>query len=384
MSRTTRPVSVYIHIPFCRKRCNYCDFLSTGGAAGVPAGYVDALLAEWALWADTLCRQDAGIRSIYVGGGTPSLLEPLQLRRLIEGVGSALPTMPDCEITMEGNPDSLDTDRIRAYVSAGINRLSVGVQSFSGYSLERLGRLHDSAGADRALEQAREAGIRNLSLDLMYGLPGSLPGDEIASLRHAIDLCPEHISWYNLTLASDTPLAASVAQGHELMPDDDTILATMREGWRLLEASGFEHYEISNFARPGFVSQHNLGYWLLTEYVGLGLGASGFMSGRRWTNVRDMKSYLSAGANGRLPVESEERLEGLRREGEYVMLRMRLPGAGLSFAAFDELFGEDPRANFRDALGRLADEGLIVILEDRAVCTQKGLELNNLVAEAFI
>jgi oxygen-independent coproporphyrinogen III oxidase len=345
---------------------------------------VDALLSEWALWADTLCRQDVGIRSIYVGGGTPSLLEPLQLRRLIEGVKSAVPTTLDCEITMESNPDSLDTERIRAYISAGINRLSVGVQSFSGCSLKRLGRLHDSAGADRALEQAREAGIRNLSLDLMYGLPGSLPGEEIASLQHAIELSPEHISWYNLTLVSGTPLAISVAQGHEVMPDDDTVLATMHEGWDLLAASGFEHYEISNFARPGFVSRHNLGYWLFTEYVGLGLGASGFMSGRRWTNVRDMASYLVAGTNGRLPVESEERLEGLLREGEYAMLRMRLPGAGLNFAAFNELFGEDPRTTFRDALARLVDEGLIIILEDRAVCTQKGLELNNLVAEAFI
>ncbi|MFZ2413864.1 MAG: hypothetical protein WAW16_06560, partial [Candidatus Cryosericum sp.] len=226
--------------------------------------------------------------------------------------------------------------------------------------------------------------IRNLSLDLMYGLPGSLPGEEIASLQHAIELSPEHISWYNLTLVSGTPLAISVAQGHEVMPDDDTVLATMHEGWSLLAASGFEHYEISNFARPGFVSQHNLGYWLFTEYVGLGLGASGFMSGRRWTNVSDMTSYLVAGTNGRLPVESEEQLEGLLREGEYAMLRMRLPGAGLSFAAFHELFSEDVRVIFRDVLARLVDDGLVILLEDRVVCTQKGLELNNLVAEAFI
>ena len=174
MSRTTRPVGVYIHIPFCRRRCNYCDFLSTGGATGVPDEYVDALLSEWGLWADTLRRQDLGLQSIYVGGGTPSLLEPLQLRRLIDAVRSGVPAMPDCEITMESNPDSLDAARIRAYAGAGINRLSVGVQSFSDCSLERLGRLHDSAGAERALRQAREAGIHNLSLDLMYGLPGSL------------------------------------------------------------------------------------------------------------------------------------------------------------------------------------------------------------------
>ena len=384
MSRTTRPVGVYIHIPFCHRRCNYCDFLSTGGATGVPGEYVDALLSEWGLWADTLRRQDLGLQSIYVGGGTPSLLEPLQLRRLIDGVRSAVPAMPNYEITMESNPDSLDATRIRAYAGAGINRLSVGVQSFSDCSLERLGRLHDSAGAERALRQAREAGIRNLSLDLMYGLPGSLPGEEVASLRHAIEFSPEHISWYNLTLAAGTPLATSIAEGREVMPDDDTVLATMREGWSLLAESGFEHYEISNFACPGFVSHHNLGYWLFTDYVGLGLGASGFVSGRRWTNVSDMAVYLTAVLDGRLPVDSEERLEGRPREGEYAMLRMRLPDAGLNFATFTDLFQEDARVIFRDALVQLMDDGLINVLEDRAVCTQKGLELNNLVVGAFI
>ncbi|MCX6097567.1 MAG: hypothetical protein NTZ77_03675, partial [Caldiserica bacterium] len=232
--------------------------------------------------------------------------------------------------------------------------------------------------------QAREAGIRNLSLDLMYGLPASAPGEEIASLRHAIELSPEHISWYNLTLAAGTPLATAVAEGREAMPDDDTVLATMREGWSLLATSGFEHYEISNFARPGFASRHNLGYWLFTDYVGVGLGASGFVSGRRWTNVSGMAEYLAEVLDGKLPIDSEERLQGRSRAGEYAMLRMRLPGAGLSFAAFSDLFGEDVQVIFHDTLAQLVDDGLISILEDRAVCTQKGLELNNLVAGAFI
>jgi len=351
---------------------------------GVPDEYVDALLSEWSLWVEALRGLDAGVGSIYVGGGTPSLLAPLQLRRLIDGVRSGLPAMKDCEITMESNPDSLDLASMRAYAGAGINRLSVGIQSFSDRSLTRLGRLHDAAGAERAFLQAREAGVHNLSLDLMYGLPGSMPGEEIASLRRAVELSPEHISWYNLTLSAGTPLARSVADGRDVMPDDDTVLATMREGWSLLAASGFEHYEISNFARPGFASQHNLGYWLFTDYVGLGPGASGFVSGRRWTNVSDMAAYLAAVHGGRLPVDSEERLDGRLREGEYVMLRMRLPGAGLDFAAFSNLFREDARDIFHDALVQLRDDELITVLEDRAVCTRKGLELNNLVAGAFI
>ncbi|MCX6086078.1 MAG: radical SAM family heme chaperone HemW [Caldiserica bacterium] len=384
MSRASRPVGVYIHIPFCRRRCSYCDFVSTGGAAGVPETYVDAVLAEWEMWIDELCRQDFSVQSIYVGGGTPSLLEPSQLRRLIDGVRAAVPSWPDCETTMEGNPDSLDAGRIREYASVGINRLSVGVQSFSEGSLKRLGRLHDVAGAERALRQAREAGIHSLSLDLMYGLPTSAPSEEIASLRHAIELSPDHISWYNLTLAAGTPLATAVAEGREAMPDDNTVLATMRQGWSLLTAAGYEHYEISNFARPGFVSRHNFGYWLFTDYVGLGLGASGFVSGRRWTNISTMAGYLARVSDGKLPVDSEEQLQGRPRAGEYAMLRMRLPGAGLDFAAFSGLFGEDARVIFRDALAQLVDDGLITVLEDRAVCTGKGLELNNVVAGAFI
>jgi oxygen-independent coproporphyrinogen-3 oxidase len=168
------------------------------------------------------------------------------------------------------------------------------------------------------------------------------------------------------------------------MPDDDTVLATMREGWSLLAKSGFEHYEISNFARSGFISHHNLGYWLFTDYVGLGLGASGFVSGKRWTNVSDMAAYLAAVLEGRLPVDSEERLKGRLREGEYAMLRMRLPGAGLDFATFTDLFQEDARVVFGDVFAQLVDDDLVSVLEDRVICTQKGLELNNLVAEVFI
>jgi len=384
VNQTTRPLGVYIHIPFCHRRCTYCDFLSTGGAQQVPDTYVDAVLSEWSMWKERLGGQQYRLESMYIGGGTPSLLEPLQVRRLIEAVRSALPEASDCEITLEGNPDSLDGERIRSFVQAGISRLSVGVQSFSNRALKMLGRLHDAAQAERVLREARKAGIQSLSLDLMYGLPGSGPGEEVSSLRHAMELEPDHISWYNLTLAAATPLARSVADGELVMPEDDTVLETMENGWELLEAGGYEHYEISNFARPGFASRHNLAYWLFTDYVGLGLGASGFMSGRRWTNVDEMKDYEAAIVQQRLPVAHEECLNGRSREGEYAMLRLRLPRAGLEFAAFTDTFQEDAGVVFEGELARLVADRLIIVSEDRAVCTQRGLELNNLVAEAFI
>jgi oxygen-independent coproporphyrinogen-3 oxidase len=380
---TTSPLGVYIHIPFCRRRCNYCDFLSQGGATGVPEEYVDAVLREWGLWADTVA-DGYTLQSIYVGGGTPSLLGAPQLSRLLDGVRSSVHVSPGCEVSLEGNPDSLDAARIRAYVEAGVNRLSIGVQSFSDSALARLGRLHSEAEAERAVRQAREAGIENLSLDLMYGLPGSPPGEELASVRRAIDLSPEHISWYNLTLGAGTPLARSVTAGREFMPDEDEVLETMRDGWQLLESGGFEHYEISNFSVPGYASRHNLSYWLYSDYIGLGLGASGFLSGRRWTNAADWLAYQAALATGEYPVGVEERLSVRMRQGEYAMLRMRLPRDGLSFGDFQTLFGEDARRVFGGVLDHLVQDGLVCVQKDRVVCTQKGLELNNLVAEAFI
>jgi len=383
VSPTTDPLGVYVHVPFCRRRCNYCDFLSQGGADAVPDAYVDAVLQEWKLWMRTVAG-DYMLQSIYVGGGTPSLLAPEQLSRLLEALRSSLQTLPDCEVSLEGNPDSLDTARIRAYVQAGVNRLSIGVQSFSDAALTRLGRLHNARDAERVVSEAREAGIANLSLDLMCGLPGSPPGEELNSVRRAIALSPEHISWYNLTLAADTPLARSVTGGDETMPDDDEVLATMREGWRILESSGYQHYEISNFSVPGYASRHNLSYWRYSDYVGLGLGASGFVAGRRWTNVGDWPAYRAALAGATWPVDFEERLDTRRKQGEYAMLRMRLLRDGLSFRDFEIMFGEDVRTVFGDALDGLVREGLVCMEADRVVCTQRGLELNNLVAEAFI
>lgn len=384
MSQTSRSLGVYIHIPFCRRRCVYCDFLSTGGAHSVPDTYSEDVLKEWSLWTERLLRDHYQVQSIYVGGGTPSLLDPVQVRRFIDAIQSAVPTAPGCEVTLEGNPDSLDDDRIRQFAQAGVNRLSVGVQSFSDPALRQLGRLHSAAQAERVLVDAHSGPIRNLSLDLMYGLPSSGRAEEIASLRHAIKLSPEHISWYNLTVAAGTPLARSVEKGEVVMPDDDAILETMREGWALLESEGYEHYEISNFARPGFASLHNLAYWLFTDYVGLGLGSSGFVDGRRWTNVDQFEAYDAAIQQRRFPVAYEEHLEGRRREGEYAMLRLRLPLEGLKFAAFQELFQEDVRVVFAGVLAQLLADDLIAVSEDRVTCTQRGLELNNVVAEAFI
>lgn len=344
---------------------------------------MNAVEEEWNLWVPHV-RRRYELRSVYIGGGTPSLLSGAQVGSMLASLASSLPVAQDCEITLEGNPDSLDFATVCQYVVAGVNRISIGVQSFSDTALAVLGRLHTADEADRAVSAVRQAGIRNVSIDLMYGLPESSEDDELRSLRHGITLCPEHISWYNLTVAPGTPLASMITAGSMTMPDDDRILGIMRSGWRHLAAAGYNHYEISNFCLQGRSSIHNVGYWTYKEYIGLGVGASGFLEGRRWTNAGDWKTYRDNLERHVFPVGSEERLNRRAREGEYVMLRMRMPCAGLSYADFWEVFGEDVHQVFGDALDHLADDGLITIRPDRAVCTQRGLELNNIVAEAFI
>lgn len=384
MALKSKPLGVYLHIPFCRRRCQYCDFLSQGGASAVPDTYVRALRREWKLWRSELDPGSWTIQSIYFGGGTPSLLAPDQVAALISAIGDSLPLARDCEVTLEGNPDSLSLSTMQGYRTAGVNRLSIGVQSFDDTSLRALGRLHDAARAVQALEEARAAGIENLSLDLMYGLPGSSTLLELRSLQRAVALGPEHISWYNLTLASGTPLGSAVEKGSVVMPNDDTVLATMRAGWSFLASKGYGHYEISNFGRPGFASRHNLAYWLFTDYIGLGRGASGFLDGTRWTNLCSAEQYDRFVATGRRPVATREHLTGRRREGEYIMLRMRLPEIGLQSAAFRDFFGKDVHMVFGRELAWLEQNGLITALPDRIVCTQRGLELNNVVAGMFL
>lgn len=355
-----------------------------GGADAVPDAYIDLLLYELRMWVHHLRPESYRLETVYFGGGTPSLLSPGQLARLVAAVRSAIPEADIPEVSMEGNPDSLTLDRIQGYVAAGVNRLSVGVQSFDDGSLQRLGRLHTAASAEQAVACARAAGVSNLSLDLMYGLPGSSAAQELASLEHAMRLGVEHISWYNLTLADATDLARRVADGSEVMPGEDDMLATMREGWRQLAAAGYMHYELSNFALPRFECRHNLGYWEYRDYLGLGLGASGCVQGERWTNVPRIEAYTAAVQDGSLPIEATESLSKRRREGEYAMLRMRLPVAGLELSAFQELFGEDALTVFHEALAALERDGLVVVGSDAIVCTQRGLELNNVVAEALI
>jgi len=290
------PLSLYVHIPFCELKCSYCDFNSYAGLEELMAPYVEALAVEARLWSRLLGRPPVG--TLFLGGGTPSLLPLPMLGRLLEALRDAFPFRPDCETTLEANPGTVDAEYLRGLVALGVDRLSLGVQSFHDDELRALDRLHSASEAEEAYRQARRAGFRSVNLDLIYGLPGQPLERWQATLERAIALGPDHLSLYALTVEEGTKLAHDVARGVAPAPDPD-VQADMYE-WssERLAAAGYEHYEISNWARPGHRCRHNLAYWQCRPYLGLGAGAHSCLPwGDGWCRFWDVYSprrYIQA------------------------------------------------------------------------------------------
>ena len=306
------PLSLYIHIPWCARKCPYCDFNSHAADHGLPEQtYVDALLADLEqevadVWGRT-------VQTIFIGGGTPSLFSPAAIERLISGVKSRLSCKPGLETTLEANPGTLDQGRFREFRNAGINRLSIGVQSFNDVLLERIGRIHDAASAITAVESAREAGFETFNLDLMFGLPGQSLDLALTDLHRALDLSPPHLSWYQLSLEPNTLFH----QQRPALPEDDQIWDMQKEGQARLAAYGYTQYEISAYAREGQICRHNLNYWRYGDYLGIGAGAHAKLTfpaaqrvQRTW-KIKHPRTYLRAAGSekrigGRLHLESRE------------------------------------------------------------------------------
>ncbi len=268
---STPPLSLYVHLPWCVRKCPYCDFNShTAGDDAPRQRYLDALLLDLERAADD--AGDRSVETVFLGGGTPSLFTPAEIERLLAGIDRHLDLASDAEITMEANPGTVECGDPAGYRAAGVNRLSIGAQSFSDEHLERLGRIHTSADVRRAVDESRAAGFDDINIDLMHGLPGQDIDVALSDLRAAIELGPTHISWYQLTLEPNTVFFARPPAG---MPDDDTAYAIQDEGHALLEAEGFEQYEVSAYARDGHVCRHNLNYWEFGDYLATGAGAHG-------------------------------------------------------------------------------------------------------------
>lgn len=376
-------LSLYLHIPFCVRKCPYCDFNSYAGLDSLASDYLDALVTE--LHGGIAAHHLSGrsLSTIYLGGGTPSLLSPEQVAALLAAARSELPADEDWEVTMEANPGTLDAAKLAGYRAAGVNRISVGAQSFDDQVLAFLGRIHTAREARGAIELARRAGFDNLSVDLIWAVPGQTLRGWRETLRQAGELGPEHISAYCLTYEEGTPLSARRARGDFEPADEDLELEMLRATIEILTRAGYEHYEISNFARPGLECRHNLAYWTGEDYIGIGAGAHSHIAGLRWWNERDPAGYVERVAAGCSAVEGQERLEGRRRVGETILTGLRLT-RGISLDDADRRTGCNPRDLFAEELAELTGLGLLELADGVARLTEKGLELADEVGLRFV
>ena len=359
------PVGLYVHIPFCSGKCFYCDFASFAGQKSAARRYLRALEAEARL---------AGPRApetLYIGGGTPSELDFEELEELFALIRRAYTRSLFREITVEANPESLDADKLSLLAREGMTRLSLGLQSANAAELASIGRRHAPEDFFRSYREARALGGFAISVDLMYGLPGQTLASCLESLDSVLELEPEHLSLYGLQVEAGTPLAK-----RGVKPDEDLCREMFEACLERIKDAGLAHYEISNFARPGFESLHNMIYWRDGEYVGLGCGAASHLGGERSSNIGRLIPYCEAVEKGRRPVESAERLEGWAKLGEGVFLGLRLIGG---FAPTAEA-----EAVFAPQWGRLLKRGLIEREGPRVRLTREGLFLANQAFSEFV
>jgi len=359
---------LYIHIPFCLRKCPYCDFYSVTALDKLPA-FLEALNTEMALY----CGAFAPFDTVYIGGGTPSLLAPQQLALILGRVRENFPLLPDTEITLETNPADLDDASLAAIRGMGVNRLTIGCQSFDQALLAFLGRRHSAAHAAHAIAAARGAGFTNIGVDLIYGIPGQGIAQWLDTLRRCLAYQPEHLSCYQLTVEAGTPLGKSYRQGAFSLPNEDLALEFFMQTAEFLEGAGYVHYEVSNFAQGmAFASRHNQKYWDHTPYLGLGPSAHSFTSNRRWWNYRSIDRYLAALGAGERPVAAAEPLTGeqLQLEALYLGLRTK---QGIRLQDYALRYHVDLLAQKKDRLSALQTAGLITIKDGQLHPTRAGL-----------
>lgn len=348
----TPPLALYIHLPWCVRKCPYCDFNSHTAPGTLPEDtYVDALLRD--LDQDLEGTGGRELTSVFFGGGTPSLFEPATIERILDGVRARLPLAPDCEVTMEANPGAVEADRFAGFRAAGVNRLSLGVQSLDDAMLRRLGRIHDAERARTAVAAARTAGFDNLNLDMMYALPEQDIAAAMRDLEALLELAPEHVSYYQLTLEPGTPFHHRPPP----LPDHDEAWAMHAAAGRRLRAAGYRQYEVSAWARPGRACRHNGNYWRFGDYLGIGAGAHGKLTMANGRIVRRAKQHLPnrymAAAGGAGGIADERVLDDVDRRFEFLMNALRLTGGfdvalytertGLPAAELDDLAAAHPR-----------------------------------------
>lgn len=392
--RTMSNIGLYIHIPFCAKKCNYCDFLSARYDEQTIDKYFAALYKQIDIESD---RIRDGVASIYIGGGTPSFVDDKYIARLMEKLFLQFSIAKNAEITIEVNPASAIEGKLGRYIASGINRLSFGLQSTDEGHLKSLGRIHNMQDFLSAYEGARAAGFDNINIDLIYALPGQSLGEYEQDLQRIVELSPEHISAYSLIIEENTVfydmyyrdlLRKEGGERTLQLCDEDVELQMLRLTGELLTANNYKHYEISNYAKEGFYSEHNCRYWNRGDYLGLGLGAASLIDGRRFSAIKDIYEYINILNNKDRKILSDiyEDVTILSPEdeiGEALMLGLRLT-KGVNVDKINQLYDTDISDIYREQIYRWTSKGLLRLDDGRLFLTQKGLELANIVMKDFI
>jgi oxygen-independent coproporphyrinogen-3 oxidase len=385
-----RPLALYLHIPFCRHRCSYCDFNTYTSLDSLKAAYTAALCQEIEI-VGQLAGEKRPCHTIFFGGGTPSLMPPAMLGQILQTIRRHFAMADDAEITMEANPGTVDLAYLTAVYQLGINRISLGVQTAVASELALLEREHDFADAVAAVAAAREAGFSNFSLDLIYGVPGQTLASWEKSVRAVLAQEPPHLSLYCLTIEPGTPLNRWLGNGRIQPPDPDLAADQYELACQILAEQGYIHYEISNWARPELECRHNLVYWRNQEYLGLGAGAHGSANGWRYENVKQPRVYirrLAGEAAGPFPLSpaaaAQHTVDQAEAMSDTIITQLRLLQEGLDLAAFETRFGQSLDDAFDGIMSQLVDWGLLVVGDGRVRLTQKGRFLSNQVFYRFM
>lgn len=379
-----KELELYVHIPFCVKKCSYCDFLFAPATEQTKEAYMAALFAE--IGGRAKDYKDRIVTSVFIGGGTPSLLSGDSIRQLMEHIREEFFLAPDAEITMEVNPGTVTVEKLTAFYAAGINRLSIGMQSAQEQELKILGRIHDFDGFCQVYREAVEAGFTNINVDVMSGLPGQTLASYKDTLEKVLRLepMPQHISAYSLIVEEGTLFAAMADRGELPLPEEDTERAMYEETIEVLAGYGFHRYEISNYALDGYECRHNVGYWIRRDYLGFGIGAASLIDNVRFQNGRDLNAYLAhplACREEQQPLTTQEQME------ETMFLGLRLI-RGVSYPEFARCYGQTLEEVYGEVIARNEADGLLAVREDETgrhlMLTGRGLDVSNYVMAQFL
>ena len=374
-------LGLYIHIPFCVRKCYYCDFLSAAATEEIMTDYCHLLCREMALWKDDPRIRGKEVDTVFIGGGTPSLLSTENISLIIGSLYDNFTVVKEPEFSLECNPGTVTKEKLQCYRQLGVNRLSIGMQSAIDDELLKLGRIHTYEEFVKTFHMARDVGFTNINIDVMAAIPGQTVDSYRTTLQRVLELKPEHISSYSLIIEEGTPFYERYADEPPVDEDTDREMYEWTE--RLLAQAGYERYEIPNYAREGYSCKHNLKYWQREEYLGLGLGASSFLGNERFSNVRFFDAYEGKVSAGEMPVMETETLTSEEEMAEFMYLGLRCM-KGISGEEFEQCFGVKLKDIYGEVIEKLTGQGLLTEKEGQIALTKRGIDVSNLVFAEFV